>query len=1030
MKRTLLPGLYDLVVSRRLAGALKGLQHTDVELEPVEPEESASALVRLLDEPLRRALLAARNDPEAQVRLCERILEVLAGVERTATDADETPQLPLERLLAVAPAGLPGEVTLPTRPEISVGQSALLVNARDQPRIGTEVGRETASADRVDLLCAFLKWEGFRVLEPAIEAHCRHGRPFRVLTTTYIGATDRRVLDRLTELGAEARVCYETGRTRLHAKAWLFERRTGFHTAYVGSSNLSRAALLDGLEWNVRLTAAEQPHLIDTFRATFEEYWNDPRFEPYAQERDAERFDRAIAVERGGGGVPSLALSGLEVTPWPHQRRMLEQLTVERGVHDRWRNLVVAATGTGKTILAALDYERLKRVGTVDTLLFVAHRQEILDQSLRAFREVLRRGDFGETLAAGRRPREWRHVFASIQSLHRLETAELQPDRFDMVVVDEFHHSEAPTYERWLNHLAPKALLGLTATPERTDGQDVTHWFEGRTAVELRLWEALEEGLLSPFQYFGIHDGTDLSTVRWTRGRYDAGDLGRVLSGHDARARLVVQQVSEKVRDLKAMRALGFCVSVEHAHFMARFFEERGIPSVAVSGETPELERTEALRRLRDREVNALFSVDLFNEGLDLPEVDTVLFLRPTESATVFLQQLGRGLRLAPEKTCLTVLDFIGRQHARFRFDAKYRALVPVSRRELEREVETQFPRLPAGCHLELDRVAAGLVLENLRNALGKHWRGLVTELRSLGDVSLQAFLEETGVELEDVYRGRGRGWTALRRDAGHLETSPGPHDHELADGIARLSHVDDRERIDRYRLFATGAAVLSDLAERDRRLFRMLHFSLWGSAADPAEAATGIERLVADEDRQAELLELLELLPGRIHHATAQLAHERIPLHIHASYRRDEIVAAFGRGKPSTLRQGVCWVEEEQADFFLITLRKTERHFSPSTRYQDRAVSHRLFQWESQSTTTERSPTGQRYVHHLERGSSVHLFVRIDRKSETGSAQPFLYLGPARYQSHEGELPMKILWELENPLPEELFERYRLAAA
>lgn len=1028
MSRRLVHGLYDLVVSWRLDEELRGSDIGLATREPIESDESADALVRLLADPVRRTFAATRNNPEAQSLLCERILALLADTERSAAEVLDAPHIPFERLLAISPQGLPGEVTVPERTEIPLGQSALLVNARDQPRIGTELGREMASSDRIDLLCAFLKWEGFRVLESAIESFQRRGGRFRVLTTTYIGATDRRVLDRLAELGVETRVCYETGRTRLHAKAWLFERQTGFHTGYVGSSNLSRAALLDGLEWNVRLTALEQPHLLDTFRATFEEYWNDQRFESYDPARDAKRFDEAIQRERGGSDMRPFELSGLQVIPWPHQRRMLEQLEVERSVHDHHENLVVSATGTGKTILAALDFERLSRAGQVGTILFIAHRQEILDQSMRAFREVLRQGDFGELFVAGDRPEQWRHVFASIQSLHRVDLDAVARDRFDMIVVDEFHHAEAPTYERWLRHLKPRELLGLTATPERADGQDVKHWFGGRTAVELRLWEALEEGLLCPFQYFGLNDGTDLREVRWSRGRYDTADLSRVLSAHDLRARLVLEQLGQKVHDPLAMRALGFCVSVDHAKFMARFFTEQGVPALAVSGETGEDDRRNSLRRLRDREVNVLFSVDLFNEGLDLPEVDTVLLLRPTESATIFLQQLGRGLRLAPEKCCLTVLDFIGQQHARFRFDLKYRALIPGSRRELEREINAGFPRLPAGCHLELDRVATGYVLENLRNALGAQWRGLVTELRHLGDIPLRTYLDETGVELEDLYRGKGRGWTALRREAGHLATPPGPEDAKLAAGISRVLHLDDAERLAFFRRIVTGETTIS--TERERRLNAMLQFDLWGSAADPAAMESGLAQIAQGSDRRSELLEVFELLMDRIPRATLPIAFEDLPLRVHASYRRDEIVAAFGRSNPSTLRQGVCRVEKDNADFFLVTLRKNERHFSPSTRYQDRAVSHNLFQWESQSTTSDASPTGQRYIHHLGRGSSIHLFVRIDRKTDSGAAQPFIYLGTARYQSHTGELPMRILWQLDYPMPEEIFEQYRLAAA
>ena len=449
----------------------------------------------------------------------------------------------------------------------------------------------------------------------------------------------------------------------------------------MGSSNLSRAALLDGLEWNVRLAAHHTPELLTKFEASFDTYWQDPAFVPYNPDVDAERLDDVLAEASGRTGArTTIAISGLAVRPYPHQSEMLDQLQVEREVHNRHRNLVVSATGTGKTVVAALDYQRL--VEHQDrSLLFVAHRQEILEQSLRTYREVLADAAFGELYVGGQRPERWRHVFASVQSLAAGDTLSMLPvDHFDVVVIDEFHHAEAATYRRLLEHFTPVELLGLTATPERTDGLDVRSFFDGRTAVELRLWDALEADLLVPFHYFGVADPVDLSQLRWRRGDYDVSELETVYTADDARVRVVLRHLRDKVGDTSRMRALGFCVSVGHARFMAARFTAAGLPALAVSGDTPRAEREHALRALRAGEVRVLFAVDLFNEGLDIPDVDTLLLLRPTQSATVFLQQLGRGLRRTPAKPVLTVLDLIGQQNTNFRFDLRYRALTGSSR--------------------------------------------------------------------------------------------------------------------------------------------------------------------------------------------------------------------------------------------------------------------------------------------------------------------------------------------------------------
>lgn len=1038
-------GLYELLVTAGLHGRLQSLDPSLVDRGPLDPGDAHEVLAHHLGALARRALRSVGGTDAValgrQIELANRIAAAIATLAPTAADSDDLIAESQDLLQAIIESSeVPGPARFPVRPEIPLATTALLVNGRDQPRIGVEVQRELASADRVDLLCAFVKWHGLRVLDNHIEALIRRGGQLRVITTTYIGATERRALDRLVELGAEVKVSYETHMTRLHAKAWLFHRATGFSTAYVGSSNLSRTALLDGLEWNVRLTTIEQGHLLDTFRATFDEYWEDAAFESYdpADPSQRSRLDQALAAERGGPRDLPIEITTLEVRPWGFQREILDALTVEREIHGHDRNLVVMATGTGKTVVAGLDYRRLREAGKVDSLLFVAHRDEILAQSLGVFRHIMGSGTFGERFVAGERPAEWRHVFASVQSLARLDLeADLHPDRFDMVVVDEFHHaSEATkTYADLLRHIRPEVLLGLTATPERADGLDVRVWFDGRTAVELRLWEALERGLLAPFQYFGINDETDLNGVRWRRGSgYDAGELTNVYTGHDARTRIVLRALQDKVTDVGRMRALGFCVSIAHAEFMAERFNTAGIRARAVTSRTSPEDRRAGLLALRNRDINMLFAVDIFNEGVDVPEIDTVLFLRPTESATVFLQQLGRGLRLANDKPCLTVLDFIGNQATQFRFDLRYRALTGVSRRGLDREIEHGFPTLPAGCHIELDRVATELVLSNVRSSLRIDWKGLVAELRQLGDVSLGTFLAETGLDLDDIYRRQRGGWAGLRRQADLDGRPPGPNDDRLAGALGRMLHIDDLERL----IFITEVLghpeppSIADWAPRASRLMAMLHFTLWGWNESLDQVEAGLRRLWSNPARCDELLQLAAVLRGRITRLTQPVAPTgALPLQVHARYSLAELLAAFGVSNPAASRgSGVRWIEAEQADVFWFNLRKTEKHFSPTTMYADRAVSPSLFQWESQNATSESSNTGQRYVHHRQGGSAVHLFFRDSKEADGDLGAPaYSYAGPASYVSHSGERPMRIIWKLQYELPADIFHAARVAA-
>jgi superfamily II DNA or RNA helicase/HKD family nuclease len=1019
-------GVYELLRTWRLDEVLAGLDELKPDFATVDPADAPHVLARHVAVAVERAL-TGEKDPIRRISLVNDLLHRVAAQDERLAGG-------VEQLVILSRKAAPG-VHRRIRPVTPLSAAALLTNAPEEPSLGAELRAELNSADQVDLLCAFVRWPGIRVLEQQLDLLQRRGVPLRVITTTYVGATEQRALDALVRrFHAHVKVSYETQSTRLHAKAWLFRRDSGFDTAFVGSSNLSRSALVDGLEWNVRLSSVATPDLVRKFAGTFDSYWADPAFVDYDPDNpgDAERLRQALGRDRitTAGSL----ISGLAVRPYPHQAAILEALESERAVHDRHRNLVVAATGTGKTVVAALDYARLRATLSRDRLLFVAHRREILEQSLRTYREVLADGAFGEVYVAGERPERWEHVFAGVQSLTSYGVDQLPAEHFDVVVVDEFHHAEAPTYRRLLDHLRPRELIGLTATPERSDGTDVRSHFDGRTAFELRLWDALSADLLVPFHYFGVADDVDLRDVGWKRGSYDVTALDRVYTGHDARAAKVLRETRDKVTDVRRMRALGFCVSVAHARYMAEVFTRAGIPSQAVSGETPTAQRDAARRRLRDRELNCLFAADLFNEGLDLPQVDTVLFLRPTQSATVFLQQLGRGLRRAPGKAVLTVLDFIGRHRREFRFDLRYRALTGSSRRKLIEEITGGFPFLPSGSQLVLDPVAQQIVLDNVRHQLRLSRRDLVTDVRSHGDLPLARYLDESGRELPDIYKSGS--WTSLRRDAGFPTPPAGPNEGELLRRVAALSHVDDRERAQAYAFLADPAGPsYPELTERQQCLARMLFFTLWPDRGGFDSYQAGLAQLRRHPAVCAEIAELVRLGLDRARHVPRPLGEGllHVPLLSHAHYRREEVLAALGWASETRKARGhatgVAWVAESRTDALLVNLRKTERDFSPTTMYRDYAISPELFHWESQNHVTTDSETGRRYLTHRDRGTHIALFVRESPNDDLGAA-PFLCLGLGDYADHRGERPIAITWRLRRPMPGDTFRMASVVAS
>lgn len=1023
------PGLYDTPVNRALKATLDELGDELASVEGLEPGSAPRHLARVVEDRLRRALEAVGGRGgerlDRQVRLVNDVLELLerSGPPGVVLSTDSIAE-PGRLLTAVRERGADGLSVasgLP-RPRIPLSSSDLLVNGRHDLRLGSELRRELASADRVDLLCSFLKWSGFRVLEGELRALLRR-RPggLRVLTTAYMGATDRRALDTLAGMGAEVRVSYDVDHTRLHAKAWLIHRESGFSTGYVGSSNLSAAAMLDGLEWNVRLSNADNSAILEKFSTCFEQYWSDPEFRPYDPATDAKAFDEA--VKRQVTDRTRLIMA-FDIEPRPHQQEMLDALTVEREAGHR-RNLLVAATGTGKTVVAALDFRRLVQEQGDLSLLFVAHRQEILEQARTTYQVVMKDGAFGELLAGGEVPRVGERVFASIQSLTAERLQSLPPDAFDVVVVDEFHHAAAATYERLLQHVRPRYLLGMTATPERADGRSVLHWFEDRVTSDLRLWKALDQGLLSPFQYFGVV-GPSLRGVTWSRGRYDVGELREVYTGDDFFVRRILQELNAKVADVSSMRALGFCVDIAHAEFMARRFESAGISSRVVTGQTSDRDRRDALDSLRRGTCQVVFSVDVFNEGVDLPDVDTILLLRPTESATLFLQQIGRGLRRTPIKDCCTILDFIGSgANRKFRFDLRFRAILGGTRATVRREIQEEFPHLPSGCAIHLEREVQETVLENLRNSIGGRRNDLVDELRTLGDVPLQRFLSSTGLDIQDVYSKPGASFTDLRRRAGYTAD----HSEEVERAFGRMLHLDDPLRLSRLRVLVGRASPPeADDGDWAQRVLYVLLGNVRRSYSGMAEAW---RRLWTTPALLAELRSLLVVLDDRRRQRVSLLTDT--PLAVHGTYTLDEVMAAIDQRtkKDGVMRiqTGVYQASELATDLLFVTLEKQERDYSPTTLYRDYPIDALHFHWESQSSCHEDTPTGRRYTRiGPESEDRALLFVRARRRDERGFTAPYQLLGPVWYERHVGGRPMQIVWRLQHPIPPGTYQETKVA--
>lgn len=921
------------------------------------------------------------------------------------------------------------------RPDTPLAMGTLLTGTKQDPSLVSQLNKEIITSDQVDILVSFIKWTGIRILSAALEAFTKADGRLRVISTSYMGATDLRALEFLRQLpNSEVKISFDTHRTRLHAKSYLFHRQSGFSTAYIGSSNISNAALTDGLEWNVKVSEYEQSYQWEKINGTFESYWNDEEFELFT-EVDKERFQKAIQAERACQ-EPEVALATFDLRPYGFQQEILDRIQAERELQGRTKHLIVAATGTGKTIIAAFDFKRWSQEWRNQNrpgepkFLFIAHREEILKQSLGVFRGVLADHNFGDLMVGGRRPAQLDHLFISIQTYNSQNLNELvEKEHYDYVVIDEFHHASAPSYRALLEHIDPKCLLGLTATPERTDGLNIKRYFEDHITAEIRLPDAIHRKLLVPFQYFGVSDSEDYSSLKWQRGGYHQGELDNLLTGNDIRAKLVIDKTREIVLNPDEARGLGFCVSQAHAEFMAKRFNDFGMSADFLTAESDKQHRKTVQKRLVNKEINFIFVVDLYNEGVDIPEVDVVLFLRPTESLTVFLQQLGRGLRIDEGKDCLTVLDFVGQSHKKFRFDLRYGALLSKANVRVEDEIEGGFPHLPAGCTVQLERQAQEYVLENIREALVLNRTRLVQSIASFEEdsglkLSLANYIDYHKVDLDDIYQ-RGS-WSRLCVEAGVRENLTDPDEETLTKGFRRIAHFNDPHLIQMILgWIGSQEKISSNQPDEDRKIALMLHFTLWGKKYLPSSVDESFDRLRANPTFLKELIELLKLRLDTIESVSPiQKLPYICPLQLHCQYTRDEILAGLGRwdlNQQPAFREGTLHLPEIKTDAFFITLNKSEEHYSPTTMYEDYAISDSLFHWQSQSTTSDTSPTGKRYINHRKMGYTVLLFVREDRKNKNGFAEPYHFLGQANYVSHKGSRPISFIWRLRTPMPSHL---------
>lgn len=1029
-------GLYEQLINKLISAKLDSLDRNEyfIKENSIDKNEASRILSQYLIEVIQVALnlISGIDSIEKQIELSNKIIKLLSDElcdEEFDDDLISTEAKILSAIFSKLDSSFSDfekhlrEITPYTR----LSQSELFTGNNAGISLESEIKKEILSSDRINFLVSFIKWTGIRIFEKELYEFTERGGQLKVITTSYMGATDLKAVEYLSGLkNTEIKVSYNTDNERLHAKAYLFIRDTGFNTGYIGSSNISRSALTNGLEWNLKITTKEVGHIIDKFQKTFDTYWQDKEFESFDNKHHIEKLRVALRKERSSDRNNSTTY--FDIKPFPFQNEILEKLETERIVHKRFRNLIVAATGTGKTVISAFDFKNYNKQKPNAKLLYIAHRKEILQQAQSTFRGILRDNNFGELWVDGIEPDKYDCIFASVQTLNnRIESLTLSNSFYDFIIIDEVHHIAASSYRPIINHFKPKILLGLTATPERMDGEDILKDFSNTIAAEIRLPEALNRKLLCPFQYFGISDSVDLSHAEWKNGKYLPSELTRIYTNDDNRVGEIIVNLKKYLRDINDVIAICFCISQDHAKYMAEKFSLAELKADYLVSSRNEL-REDLRRKLMKKEINYLFVVDIFNEGVDLPEIDTVLFLRPTESVTVFLQQLGRGLRLADGKECLTVLDFVGNSRPEYDFENKFRALIGKTNTPISKELEDDFPHLPLGCAIILEKKAKDVILQNIRSATLFNINHLLNKIRNYIHqtdlpLTLKNFINFYHLPLQLIYKKSN--WKRLCQIAGQIQEYETTNEKEILRAINKKWLSSNSYSYFQFILSLAKIDFYIDINtfnEEQKLMSLMLHFDVWQNVGGFISLEESIRAIGKNRILTEEIIEVLEILIDKVDflESDIELPYKQ-PLKLHGRYTRDQILTAFGENtfeSKSSNREGVANIEAKKSELLFVTLEKSEENYSPTTMYNEYAIDEKIFHWQSQNTSRPETGRGLSYIQHIENEKLILLFVREKNEDEFGNTMGYVFLGLVDYQDHYGSKPMSINWELKEPMP------------
>lgn len=928
---------------------------------------------------------------------------------------------------------------------------------------------ELSTAQSADWMVSFTRHSGIQALVPSLQEAERIHKPIRILTSFYMNITEAKALRTLMQFKNIEIKIYEPIKKNqaFHPKAYLFTREANLHSAIIGSSNLSKSALTNGLEWNVRIPHSPLTSLVSQAQTLFNNLWNSDEaisctsaiLDQYEQHHlDSPKIKQFVVNDR----VAEPPVEYEVIQPNEMQLPALEQLHRLR-LKQQTKAMVIAATGTGKTYLAAFDVKQFdaKRV------LFVAHRGKLLSQAEETFKKIFTdaRATFGR-YQANQKDLDKQFTFATIQTFSKeVHLEQFDPNTFDYIIIDEFHHAASESYQKILNYFTPQFLLGITATPERMDGLNIFKLVDHNVAYEIRLYDALAQDLLTPFHYFGIQDdeAIDYEAIPQKNGLYIEKDLVEALE-RSSRTEYILEMMTKFGHSGTNQVGLGFCVNIDHAEYMAAEFNRHQIESLAITSKQTESEREQAIQRLEDDRdpLSFIFTVDLFNEGVDIPKINIMLFLRPTESPTIFIQQLGRGLRKHESKEYVTILDFIGNSQRAFVAPlvlSGQQSFHSIDRYHVANAVQNHFPILPEGSLAILDRVTETFIIEQMKKIefsaskqLRESYQRLMTmigDTPSLNDLvthpdapAIETIIQQwkSVLRLKQLEKVATDEEIALllnpdtRRVLQHLESWFPIREPFSLLMVQLLFNQQTLSADDVIQATASRFAVSPEALTHRLPLIQHL-FNRWSTSLKHDRIILLVESAAGEYTFSEEMTRILALSPQLVDylqeliqaglHSFEQLSGGENWLTSHQSlisrmtYSRSVIQRLLqSPSQEGSWREGVAQAGNDYVLF--VNLHKNES-IEDQLNYQDYFIDKDHFHWQSQSIATAHGKAGELYRHHEERGIKIHLFIRKAEK-EQGRSLPFTYFGELIHKHSHGSKPINVEWILKEPLTSEEF--------